>query len=239
MLVPARRHDTEWMDREGNARGDLEAALRDIRLVNRRMGGGRALLRAIEPLLDELSPGDTLRVLDVGTGAADLPIAIVKRARRRGLRCEVVALERDPATAAIAAEAVADWPEVRVVRADAFVAPFGARAFDLVTASMFFHHFRDDEATRLLRALRGLARRAVVINDLRRHAVPWLFIWCYANVTRRHPMFRNDAPLSVLRGFTGDELEALAAAAGAPGTRPTRTWPYRLLLTVPGSGGVR
>jgi SAM-dependent methyltransferase len=236
MLVPARRHDAEWMDREGNARADLEGALRDIRVVNRHMGGGRALLRAIEPFLDDLPAGDTLRVLDVGTGAADLPIAIVRRCRERGLRCEVVALERDPRTAAIAAEATADWPEIRVVRADAFDAPFGAAAFDLVTASMFFHHFPDDEAARLLRSLRGMARRAVVINDLRRHAVPWLFIWCYAHVTRRHPMFRNDAPLSVMRGFTGDELAELAAAAGAPGVRPMRRWPYRLLLTVPGAG---
>jgi SAM-dependent methyltransferase len=233
-MVPARRHDAEWMDREGNARPDLEGALRSIETVNRHMGGRRTLMRAIDPFLDEVGPGETLRILDVGTGSADLPIAIVEHARARARPVEVVALERDPATAAIAADAAVAYPEVRVVRADAFAAPFGAGAFDLVTASMFFHHFRTEEASRLLRSLRRIARRAVLVNDLRRHAIPWMFIWAYARVARCHPMFVNDAPLSVLRGFTATELEALARAAGAAGVRPARRWPYRLLLTVPG-----
>ena len=59
------------------------------------------------------------------------------------------------------------------------------------------------------------------------------FIALASRLTRRHPMFVHDAPLSVLRGFTGDELSSIASAAGAPHAIVRHRWPYRLLLTVP------
>ena len=88
-------------------------------------------------------------------------------------------------------------------------------------------------AVELLRKLRRIARRAVIVNDLRRHRVPWAFIATVAHVTRRDPMFRHDAPLSVLRGFTVDELRAAGRDAGVTDPRVVRRWPYRLVMTLP------
>ena len=42
-------------------------------------------------------------------------------------------------------------------------------------------------------------------------------------------MFRHDAPASVLRAFTVDELLAIARRAGIP-ARVHRSFPYRLVL---------
>jgi len=110
---------------------------------------------------------------------------------------------------------------------------FGAGSFDVVTASMFLHHFDHDDTVRLLRSFRQIARSAVVINDLRRHRLPWAFIKIFSYVTWRRPMFRHDAPLSVLRGFTVDELTRAARGAGVEAPRIERRWPFRLVLTLP------
>ena len=128
--------------------------------------------------------------------------------------------------------AVTDEPAVHVVRADALRLPFGARSFDVVTASLFLHHFDDGAVRRLLGAFRTLARRAVVVNDLRRHVVPWLFIAAAGRVLRRGPAYVHDGPLSVRRGFTPDELERAARDAGAHGVRVRRLWPYRIVLEI-------
>jgi SAM-dependent methyltransferase len=146
-------------------------------------------------------------------------------------------MDRDRFAAEVAARRAGAHAEVRVVRADATRLPFRTGAFDLVTASMFLHHFDHVGMVRLLAEFRRLARIAVVVNDLRRHRLPWAFIALTAALTRRHPVFRHDAPLSVLRGFTDDELRAAARDAGVPEPRVERRWPFRLVMTLPGTGG--
>jgi SAM-dependent methyltransferase len=224
------------MDRPDNEVDDLADALDDIRLTNRYLGGRRALLRGLAPYLASHTGNARLEILDVGTGGADLPVAMVRHARRVGLEARVIAVDLDPGVTDLAARAVAGHRGIRVIRADASSLPFRDAAFDVVTASMFLHHFDGPGAVRLLAEFRRVARHAVVINDLRRHLLPWGFIYLAARLTRRAPMYVHDAPLSVLRGFTDQELVLLAREAGARELRVDRHWPFRLVLTLPGSG---
>jgi len=224
------------MDRRDNSRADLEGALADIGTVNRYLGGSQIVVASVLPYLRETPPGGTLSVLDVGTGSADVPRALVVAARGADRAIRVVAVDRDPETSALARRESAAYPEIEVRTGDALTLDLPAASFDLVTASLFLHHFPHESAVALIRELRRIARRVVIVNDLRRHAIPWAFIALAARVTRRHPMFVHDAPLSVLRGFTEEELRSIAADAGAPGATVARRWPFRLLFTVPAEG---
>lgn len=228
MLVPPRSRRAEWMDRSGNAIEDLEGALADIALVNRRLGGAKVLLDAARPYLRPPEDGRPLEILDVGTGGADLAAALLRAARGRGVAARVAAIEIDPATAAIARRR--EEPGLRVVRADAFRLPFRERGFDLVCASLFLHHFSEEDGTSLLRGFARVCRGAILVNDLERHLVPWAFIAAAARLTRRHPMFVHDAALSVLRGFTRSELLSIAERAGLREIRVRARWPFRLVL---------
>ncbi len=228
-LVPRRSGRAEWMDRSGNSIEDLEGAIRDLAIVNRRLGGARVLLDAAAPYLRPPPNGGALEILDVGTGGADLAAALLDAARALGVDALLAAIEIDPATAAIAKRR--EKAGLRVVRADAFRLPFRDGQFDLVCASLFLHHFSEDEGTRLLHAFARVCRGAILVNDLARHVVPWAFISVVARLTRRHPMFVHDAALSVLRGFTPGELEAMAERAGLREIRVRARWPFRLVLT--------
>ena len=234
LLVPVRRDDPEWLDSKDNTARDVEDTLHDIAWVNRRLGGTRALLRGIDPFLETAPRGSAVEILDVGTGGGELAAAMVEQGRIRGRCVRVTAVDRDPAAAALAAR---EAPEgVRIVRAAAAALPFPPQSFDLVTASLFLHHFPHPEAAALLLAFRRLARRAVVINELRRHFLPWAFIALAARATRRSPIFVHDAALSVLRGFTEAELRDLARDAGAPEASLERSFPFRLVLALPADG---
>jgi SAM-dependent methyltransferase len=234
-LVPQRRNDPELLDRPDNPAPVLERAVRDLGAVNRWLGGRRALLRGVRPFLRADVTAGPLHLLDVGTGGADLPLSLIAEAERVGRELTVTAVDHDPRTASIAAGLTRHEPRVRVVCADAGCPPFPPGSFDLVTASMFLHHFEHGEIVRLLTVFRRLARRAVVVNDLRRHRLPWAFIGLAARVTWRQEMFVHDAPLSVLRGFTPGELRRAARDCGADGARLERLWPFRLLLVLPGA----
>lgn len=233
-LVPERSTQPEILDRADNSPADLRGALRDIRLTNRWLGGRKTLLDALDPFL---VPGpEPLDLLDVGAGGGDLAVEMVRHARRRGRELRVTAIDRDHGIAVLARDEVQGYPAVTVLCADALRLPFAERSFDLVTASMFLHHFSFDDLVRMLDRFRHLARRAVVVNDLRRHRVPWIFIYAASRLTLRHAMYAHDAPLSVLRGFTVAELRQAARRAGAREACVRRRWPYRLELTVPAAG---
>ena len=124
MWVPARRHDSEWMDRTDNTAEDLSGALHDLKLTNRYLGGRRALLRGLDPWLARHVGNTRLEILDVGTGGADLPVEIVRRARRLGIAVRVTAIDRDPIIVGLASHAVAGQNAVRVLQADAAALPF-------------------------------------------------------------------------------------------------------------------
>lgn len=221
------------MDRPDNAPAQLAGALDDIRAVNRLLRGSKILLDAVRPHLAALRPDDTLSVLDVGTGGADLPLDLAVLARTMRRKIAIVAVDRDPITLDYARKKAGGRPEITVAEGDALALPYPPGSFDLVTASMFLHHFSHDDAVRLVAGFRRIARRAVLINDLERHVVPWAFIGLTARLTLRHAMFVHDAPLSVLRGFTRDELSAIARDAGSPDATVVKRVPFRLLLTVP------
>ncbi len=236
MLVPERSHQPEIMDRPGNSPADLKATLDDISTINRRLGGIRAVLRGVRPFFDRHAEPRPLELLDIGTGGADLPKELVRFASRCGVELQVTAVDFDPNTAEIARRQTEDFPQIRVVRADAFRLPFTERSFDLVTASLFAHHFPHRDVVRLLGELARRSRIAVVINDLRRHLIPWLAIHVVSRVGRFHPMVVHDGPLSVLRGFTDEELQRAAYESGTGRFQLTRSWPYRLVLTIDRNG---
>src|SRR5262245_48951022 len=123
------------MDRLDAPPVELTRSLADIAWLNR-LGARRAIVRHLAPFLERRTPGRPLRILDVGTGAADIPMALVEWARRRGHDVRVVALEMHPTILGYAARAVEGTPEVRLVGGDALQAPIRPRSIDVALCSL-------------------------------------------------------------------------------------------------------
>jgi SAM-dependent methyltransferase len=218
----------EWMDRPDLAPAELERALRTLARVNRVFGGTRAVLRHLPYLSGALPP--PLRVLDVGSGYADIPRAIVRWARRRRRPIEITALDRHVGTLAVAARACAMYPEIRVCDGDALALPFPSASFDLVLASQILHHMEGTEPIRFLRELARVARHGILVHDLRRGVWPHAVTWAALHVISRSPVIRHDGPLSIQRAYLPAELDALARAAGWRAPRVVRHAFFHLAL---------
>ncbi len=232
-MPPPRSLEAELLDDPALGAQAVQAALREIRWVNRWLGGRHALRRGLAVALRDVPRGGTVEALDVGSGDATLPAAVVRWAARRGWRLRWVALDRSAAAAVLCRDV---GRPAAVIQADALAMPFRERSFDVVVASMFLHHFPAPAVIDLLRNLRRLARIALVINDLRRSRLAWAGIWALSRALGSHPVFAHDAPLSVRRGFTAEELQAAAHGAGIQPRALFRCWAFRLVLVAPGMG---
>lgn len=222
----ARRRDAEeLLDAPEHDARLLAQSLAHVAGVNRWLGGRRALRHALEPWLR-----DGVRILDVGTGSADLPRSLVRHARRRSLDIHVTATDLHPQMRALAERECAGWPEIEITEADALALPFAADAFDVVLLSMMLHHLDDPAA---VAALREAARVApvVVVNELHRTRANYAGAALLAHtVWAGNPITRHDGPLSVLRAYVPAELEALARAAGLRVLSLRRRWFQRVVL---------
>jgi SAM-dependent methyltransferase len=214
MDLSRRATEPELLD-EGVSEAEALRSLSDLRLVNRWFGGRRSLCRAVAPYL---SGGG--RLLDVGCGSADLPAFLLRSLPQGvaavGLDIKSLHLRQAPAG-------------VHRVVGDVRALPFAPRSFDVVTASLFLHHFDPPEVADVLRALFSLARRALVINDLQRARVPFVFGQAVFPWIFRSAVSVNDGLVSIRRAFRPEELLAAFREAGIPRVRVERRFPYRLV----------
>jgi ubiquinone/menaquinone biosynthesis C-methylase UbiE len=226
-----RRQDgaEERMDSPAVDRADLDRALRDLGRVNRWTGARRALLRHLPRVL----PPGRSQVLDVGTGAADLPLAIAHWAARRSRSVTLTAVDRHAGTVDHAAMQVGRRPGIRLLRADALHLPFPAGAFDLAVLSMTLHHLDGPDLVRAVTELGRVARGGyVLVGELERCVPNYVGARVLAaTVWRASPITRHDGPLSVLRAFTPGELGDIARRAGLRDPRVHRHPLFRLVLT--------
>ena len=197
----------------------LDGNLRDLARVNRRFGGTGLSIAAIRSLIAATLPrGDglgDLSVLDVGTGAADIPLAIV-HASGIWRSARVTAVDRRPEiveSARRVSPALANRADVALSIADGRSLPFSDGAFDVAHASLVLHHLGEEDAVVFLRELGRIGRAGIVINDLQRGYLEWLGAWLVLHAMTRNRFTLHDGPLSVRRAYTRAEVSRLLERA--------------------------
>lgn len=204
----------ELLDGPLDDRAALVGNLRDLARVNRRLGGVDLSVKAVEGL----APGrSAITVLDVGTGAADIPLGLIDRGRATGRLVRVTGVDSRPEVleaAALADPRITATGELALHVAEGRSLPYPDASFDVVHASLVLHHLDPDAARAFLAEMGRVARLGVVVNDLVRGRAAWLGAWLLTRIATRNRYTRHDAPLSVKRAYSVAELTALLAAAG-------------------------
>ncbi len=219
----------ELMDDPSLDEGRHRQALRGLSMLNRLT----RIARLLWPPLAELSRqlGRPPRVLDVATGAGDIPLALLRIARRHGATvnlsgCDIspraiefARRQSDPAGAAI------DFFQCDVLNDKL---PGG---YDAVVCTLFLHHLSDSEAAQLMRQMAMAAGRLVVVCDLARSRVGWWLTYAGTRLLTRSPVVHVDGPLSMQAAFTVEEIRSLAVQAGLMDCTIRRRMPFRFVLS--------
>lgn len=215
----------EWMDDAGVSPEDLHRSLRFIRRVNHWLGYTRSIIRHFDRFARTWKPGVRITILDLATGSADIPLALLRWADFDGHDLRIVAVDRHPETARAAARWQCD-PRLTIVRADVFSLPFEPRSFDYVTCAMFLHHLDEPDARTVLHTMDRLARRGLLVSDLLRHRRAYAWIRLFTAFAS--PMVKHDARASVKQAFA--EPEVRRWTPGLPYLNYHRHFGHRFVL---------
>ncbi|MBJ6800970.1 methyltransferase domain-containing protein [Geomonas propionica] len=232
-LIPRKRTALEFLDLppEVCTQEELAGSLADLRTVNRYLGDTRALFKYLSR---KIQGQRQISMLDVATGSADLPVAIVEWARKHGIDIQVTGVDLNSRIIEIAHDYTSEYPEIKLLVADALQLPFRDHSFDVVLCSKTLHHLKEPEAVKAMQEMLRVARRGFIVMDLRRSWIAYVLIYLLTRIFTSNRMTRYDGPLSVLKAFTDDELRQCAVKAGARSVEVHRE-PFWLLV-VSGEG---
>ncbi len=173
--------------------------LKDLVRINRRFGGHSTILKTLARVAPK---GQAFSLLDIGAASGDsariiqaaYPSAAITSLDYNLVNCETAPMPK--------------------VIANAFQLPFAPGSFDFVFCSSFLHHFSDGQVTEFLRSAYTLARKAIIVCDIERHVLPYLFLPATQFLFRWNRLTVHDGIISVRAAFRAGELMALSKKAG-------------------------
>lgn len=226
--ISTRCHQSEWMDDPNADPVALRQCLEFISRLNRVSGNSRFWKRQLKRFSRRWKPGQTIRIIDIGTGSADIPRAILAWSRRAGFDVRIVGVDRHAQTVAFAARTEEYDPRLLIVCADALNLPMADGSFDYAIASGVLHHFDDESVMALLRMMNRVATRGIIVVDLLRCRRLYWVMQALGHLS--NSMFRHDAVASVLQAFTPAEIISLRDRAGVGYATFRRQIGHRFIL---------
>ena len=201
-----------------------------IERVNRYLGGTRVILSYLKKFSGKWDRRLPITLLDVGTGSADIPMSIARWARKHEWPVRITALDLSLENLLFAKKKLATYPEITFIKGTSENLPFKNESFDYVTASLFFHHLKDQEIVRNLKSFDRIAKRGIIINDLARSGRAYAGFFLFSMIAGRNPIFRHDGLLSVRRAFRKEEMTAYISAANLPWLKAASHFAFRLAI---------
>ena len=215
-----RSYKSEIMDDFSIRDERIDTALKELKTINTYLGGNRVS----ETGLKLLAPGNTIKnILDIGSGTADILLNL-----NSNNSFTLYGLDINPRACSLLRKSS---PEVKVVCGNVHSFPFKLK-FDVIHASLFFHHFREEEIIRIIKTLLDLTVAGIIINDLRRSLFAWLGITILTFLFSGSEMVKNDGPLSVKRGFIKKDWNNILNAVAPYHYKIKRKWAFRWMIVI-------
>ncbi len=229
MNLVHRSYQPELLDADDIPAQDIRLNLRELNTINSRLGGHRATLLGFRQLLGKRK---SITICEIGCGGGDNLLAIYNWCLKNGVDVSLVGIDLNPDCIAMAAETLRAAP-VTLITSDYRLTDPGPFSPDIIFSSLFCHHFRDQDLEQMLTWMNRNAGTGFFINDLHRHFLAYYSIKIITALFSNSYLVKNDAPLSVRRGFIRSEWNNLMNASGLTAYDLSWKWAFRWLLICP------
>ena len=204
------RTDKEELMDDFSIGGDLlRDTLDKLENINRWLGGNLMTVRALKKVLKNHPKEQELTIADIGCGHGDILRDVAKFGRKNGYKMKLIGMDANPTAIAYANELSTEFSELSFKTEDIFSEEFKNRKFDVVLATLFLHHFKEEQLVSFLGNTLKQTKIAVVVNDLHRHKLAY-YLFMLLSVFIKNNMIIEDGLTSVLRGFKRKDLKEMS-----------------------------
>ena len=231
MNFSKRSYQQELLDRNDIPFEDIMQNMKELDYINTRLGGHRITLRGFKMLIREIKQGrkENISILEIGCGGGDNLRVIKKYCETKNIPVELTGVDINPHCINFARSRVEN-KGIEFIASD-YKLFNPAKRPDLIFSSLFCHHFTDEEVVAVLKWMKHHSELGFFINDLHRHPLAYFSIKWLTRFFSKSYLVKNDAPLSVQRGFKKEEWERLLKKAGIADHSVKWKWAFRWLVT--------
>lgn len=221
-----RAYQKELIDDFQSDGPELRQTLRELKTINTLLGGNHVTTQGIKKLMKGRERSKMV-IADVGCGGGDMIRVMANWAKKEKIEAEIIGIDANPNTIFMAKNNLEDLPNVSFETANVFDKDFQQKNFDIITCTLFTHHFTNQELLKMFRSFRQTTKIGLVINDLHRHALAYYSIKILTSIFSKSRLVKNDAPLSVMRSFHRKEISTLLKEAGWQNYEVSWHWAFR------------
>lgn len=225
-MLEHRSEELEIMDDLNISGPVIGQTLRELNTINKRLGGNQISISAFK----KFAKDESLILADLGCGGGDIMAEMAKWSRRKNIQSSFVGIDANSHIVEYAKENTRNFSEISYQPINIFSEEFQKQRFDIIHCCLFIHHFTSQELVTLFRQFKEQARVGVIINDLHRHPLAYWSILLLTSLFSKSSMVKNDASISVARGFKKNELEVVLKEAGIKKYHLKWKWAFRWKL---------
>lgn len=228
-----RSYQHELLDQESIPTQDLHQNLKELDTINTLLGGHAVSVKGLKAILKDHT--GTVTIADVGCGGGDNLREMALWLRKQGIQASLVGIDMKRDCIDYAKSKCKDFPEISFIESDYRLV---TQKFDIITSALFCHHLNDTQFNHYLKWSKTQSNIGFVINDLHRHFLAYYSIKYLTFLFSKSYLVKNDAPLSVHRGFVKYELKKYLEEAGLVNFSVRWIWAFRYLTTFQHHGKV-
>lgn len=223
-----RSYKKELLDRDDIPFADIQQNMKELDLINTRLGGHEITLAGFKKLAGER---ENISVCEIGCGGGDNLNAIFRHSRKKNIHTKFTGIDINADCVAYAKKNTT-IPDENFIVSDYKNVDFRNDKPDIIFTSLFCHHFIDEELITMMQWMKANSKLGFFVNDLQRHPIAYHLIKLATKLFSKSYLVKNDAPLSVLRGFKKIEFENILTRSGITNYSIEWKWAFRYLIVV-------
>lgn len=223
-----RSYRKELLDSKNIPFGDIAENMKELEFINSHLGGHSITVKGFTKLAGNKK---NFSICEIGCGGGDNLNALAHFCKKNKIEAQFTGIDMNAECIAFA-EKKSQIKNIQFIVSDYKLVNFDNKP-DIIFSSLFCHHFTDDELVEMLKWMKYHATAGFFINDLHRNLLAYHFIKSATNFFSKSYLVKNDAPLSVLRGFRKNEWQKIFARAQISDYTIQWKWAFRYLITVP------
>lgn len=227
--LDGRSYQKELLDNENLPFEDIRRNMQELNTINRFLGGHKVSISGMKKILEDSPVQQVISICEIGCGGGDNLLAIQKWCARRSINAKFIGIDIKNECIEFAKQ---QYPALNAswIVSDFRLVNFGDNKPDIIFSSLFCHHFTNASLVKMLRWMRSNSRMGFFINDVHRHFFAYHSIKMITRIFSRSYLVRNDAPVSVTRGFRKNEWLHIITEAGIPHCTVRWKWAFRWLI---------